>query len=349
MATSKWTLLGLSVLLAGMLAAVAAAGPSSGPPGLAQAITAKEAHADELFGHDGVVGVGVGTRDGKGIVVVLTARDGVVGIPRSLDGVEVVVQVSGPISALVATSASAKPGVNPASYFDRPVPIGVSTGRADQCSAGTIGARVTNGSDVYALSANHVYANENDANVGDQIVQPGLYDAGKGNPLLCLDRYSTDFNLGTLSDWSVITFDGSDNTVDAAIAQTTTGNLDDATPSDGYGTPSSTTVPVNDLEIGDPVQKYGRSTSLTQGTICILDLTVNVGYSSGTAHFVDQIGVCGGKGPFIKSGDSGSLLVTDDGNDNPVGLIFASGVSNIAFANPIDDVLTALGVTIDGS
>ena len=47
---------------------------------------------------------------------------------------------------------------------------------------------------------------------------------------------------------------------------------------------------------------------------------------------------------FIRSGDSGSLMVTETGN-NPVGLCFAGG-SGGAFANPIGPVLQALGVTI---
>jgi len=43
--------------------------------------------------------------------------------------------------------------------------------------------------------------------------------------------------------------------------------------------------------------------------------------NSGTAHFVDQIEVSGGKGGFIKSGDSSSLLGTP--GRQPVGLLFA--------------------------
>jgi hypothetical protein len=66
------------------------------------------------------------------------------------------------------------------------------------------------------------------------------------------------------------------------------------------------------------------------------------------ATFIEQIEVQGGKGPFIKGGDSGSLLVTDP-ERNPVGLLFAGTRSGkTAFANPIDAVLDSFGVTIDG-
>jgi hypothetical protein len=76
-------------------------------------------------------------------------------------------------------------------------------------------------------------------------------------------------------------------------------------------------------------------------------MTVNVGYGSGTARFVNQIAVYSRK-PFIKAGDSGSLLVTKTGH-NPVGLLFAGNTTGkLAIANPIDAVLESLGVTIDG-
>ncbi len=99
--------------------------------------------------------------------------------------------------------------------------------------------------------------------------------------------------------------------------------------------------------VNDKVMKYGRTTQLTKGTVTGINATVFVGYSSGTARFVGQIIVQSGK-PFIKAGDSGSLLVTDPGR-NPVGLLFAGNRSGkLAVANQIDLVLGAFGVSIDG-
>jgi len=57
------------------------------------------------------------------------------------------------------------------------VPTGVSTGHP-AITAGTIAARVTDGINVYALSNNHVYADENQAALGDEMIQPGTYDGG---------------------------------------------------------------------------------------------------------------------------------------------------------------------------
>jgi hypothetical protein len=191
---------------------------------------------------------------------------------------------------------------------------------------------------VYALSNNHVYALENKAPTGSKVLQPGRYDTAGY-------VYNPDNVIGTLSAFEPIVFSTSaSNKIDAAIALSDTGKLGNATPSNGYGTPKSSTVLAY---VGMPVQKYGRTTALTKGKIYAINATVNVGYSSGTARLVNQIWVYSNK-PFIKAGDSGSLLVTDPGK-NPVGLLFAGDSSGkYAIANRIDLVLGALHVTIDG-
>ena len=226
--------------------------------------------------------------------------------------------------------------IDPTARFDRPVPIGVSTGHPD-ITAGTIGARVTDGTNVYALSNNHVYADENLASIGDNVLQPGAYDGG-------VDPADA---IGTLSRYVSIRFDGSNNVVDAAIALSSSGILLNSTPDDGYGVPSTATTPA---AIGLAVQKYGRTTGLTHGSVEAINVTVNVGYDSGTARFVNQIMVQdnapGRVDGFSAGGDSGSLIVTEDGN-SPVALLFA-GSKFYTLANPIGAVLDELGVTIDG-
>jgi hypothetical protein len=299
----------------------------------------QEQHTNELMAQPGVVGTAVGLDDqGEAAVLVLLENAGIGGIPEVLDGVPVQPIVTGKIEALARPSN--KPGgggstLSPTSVWPRPVPIGVSTGNAGECSAGTISCRVKAGSNVYALSNNHVYALENTAPLDSQVLQPGRYDTQ------C--AYDAANVIGTLDYFVPIVF-GGNNTVDCALAATTTSDLGTGTPSDGYGTPKSTTV---SPAVNMAVQKYGRTTSLTKGTITGINATVNVGYSSGTATFVNQIVVQSRKA-FIRAGDSGSLLVTNPGT-NPVGLLFAGNQSGTyAVANRIGDVLTALGVTIDG-
>ncbi|MFB3061551.1 MAG: hypothetical protein ACE10C_09305, partial [Candidatus Binatia bacterium] len=324
----------------------------------------QEQHTDVLLGIQGVVGtaVGLGT-NGEAVVKIYTERSGIGGLPRSLDGISVSVQVTSQIVAQhhkeghgVGPPGGGNGGseIDPKSRFDRPVPIGVSSGSERLikvnnqffCTTGTLGARVSGISGVHALSNAHVYAQEGSTTVdefgldepavaGDAILQPGRADVG------CDLRLGDQ--IGTLYDWQPILLDGSENTIDAAIALLdNNNNLGTATPSDGYGTPSSETA---SAILDQTVQKYGRTTSLTLGTVAGINATVFVGYDNGTAKFVGQIIIEGSNGAFSNSGDSGSLIVTQDGN-KPVALLFA-GNSTITVGNPIELVLARFNVTID--
>ena len=169
------------------------------------------------------------------------------------------------------------------------------------------------------------------------MLAPGLFDTE-----CVLDPNNV---IGHLNDFEPIVFStDASNTIDAAIAVSSTALLGNSTPSGGYGTPKSAIVSAS---VGQNVQKYGRTSSLTKGTITGINATVNVGYSSGTAWFTDQI-IVESKKPFIKAGDSGSLLVTDPGR-NAAGLLFAGDRSGkFAVANRIDLVLSQFGVSVDG-
>jgi hypothetical protein len=297
----------------------------------------QERHTAKLMMVKGVVGTAIGhDQADQPDIKVFVEDEGVAGLPKKLDDVSVEIVVTGKIYALKPVKPS--PSVDPTAWFPRPVPIGVSTGHP-AITAGTIGCRVKDASgNVYALSNNHVYADENKGvrNI-DYVLQPGVYDSGQ----------DTDFyRIGILSDYFMIDFFGGDNTIDAAIALSSTSMLGNATPSNGYGTPKSTTKLAS---IKLAVQKYGRTTGLTSGKIYATNATVNVGYDTGTAKFVGQLIIS--PGTFSAGGDSGSLIVTKSRtaseNNKPVGLLFA-GSSLYTIANPIDTVLDAFGVTIDG-
>jgi hypothetical protein len=315
-------------------------------PDLHAAMAAQAKYQDQLMARDGIEGIGVGlTNDGKaGAVVIMTTNGAVGGLPRTLDGVAVRLMPTGPFSAILPRKG--KPGgggggggtADPTGTFARPVPFGVSIGNENECAAGTLGARVTKGGNVYILSNNHVLARQNAGNPGEDILQPGRYDT---SPQCSIPANSS---IGQLSQFVQIKFDGSDNTVDAALASTTTGNVGNATFSGGYGLPNSTT---RSATINMAVQKCGRTTGCTHGTVASVNATVNVQYEGGVAKFVNQVVVSGKRGAFSKAGDSGSLIVTDDNNANPVALLFA-GSQTSTIGNPIGPVLSALGVTIDG-
>ncbi|WP_145924826.1 hypothetical protein [Syntrophotalea acetylenivorans] len=327
-------------------------------PAIKAVMAVQNRHTEKLMGEPGVVGTATGlSAHGQPAVLVLvesfhSAR--AAHIPAVLDGQPVAVKITGKITALKKGGIPATPGeddtstvcdVDPAAPFDRAVPIGVSTGHP-AITAGTIGARVTDGTNVYALSNNHVYADENLASYNDEILQPGAFDGGSIGPngtLIDGDE------IGTLHDFEEIVFSASaGNIIDAALAESAQDLLSNNTPCDGYGTPkSSTLAPRVNLK----VKKYGRTTGLTSGIITAINATVNVGYDSGTARFVNQIII--EPGGFSAGGDSGSLVVavgkgrTKADERKPVGLLFA-GSTTITVANPIDAVLDRFGVTIDG-
>jgi hypothetical protein len=312
------------------------------PPNLTRALAAQARHTDRLLRVEGVVGtaVGLGAR-GAAEVQLYTKVPGVPGLPASLDGVPVSIVVTGeirvmPIVAEAPAESSAGVYIDRTGSFSRPVPIGVSTGNQGECSAGTIGARVKSGNATYALSNNHVYALENTAPLGSKVLQPGRGD------LNCAS--GSNAVIGPLSKFVPIQFSTTaKNRVDAAIAAAPTANLARSTPSDGYGTPRTT---IAAAALNQTVQKYGRTTGLTTGTVVGLNTILKVGYSSGTARFVGQITIKG-RGQFSRAGDSGALIV--DANKRPVGLLFAGTMDGYTFANQIGDVLKALQVSIDGN
>ncbi len=316
-------------------------------------------HTNRLMNMKDVEGTAIGVDDsGRLTFQVFTAGPRVSGIPGRVEGVPVQVVAAGKFYAMAPKRNPGQSGkqppktkIDPTSKFPLPVPIGISTGNEGECSAGTIGCRLKGTiiinnqatSAVFALSNNHVYALENDAEDFSWVLQPGRYDT----------RCSTATNnkIGYLYDYMPIDFSGT-NYVDAAIALCSTETLGNSTPvgtGGGYGIPNSAIKPA---ALKMSVKKYGRTTSLTTGTITSLNWTGNVGYGSGTAYFTGQILVYNRRSAVIKAGDSGSLLVTNDSSANPVGLLFAGdSTGKYAIANPIDDVLEAFGaydVTIDG-
>jgi hypothetical protein len=330
-----------------------------------EVIRVQDRYKDFLMEKSDVVGTGAGiSSEGEAVIKVFTSRAGTGGIPRRLDGVGVRIKVTGRFHALREDTCGAS-GDGVCERWERwpfPVPIGVSTGHPN-ITAGTIGARVKDSAgNVYALSNNHVYADINNASLGDDILQPGSVDGGDSQ----LDV------IGTLSDYEIIKFCqpfffwficSETNTIDAAIALSTDSQLGFETPmgefgsSPGYGAPSSSIH----AAYGDPdllgdevlsqlvglsVKKYGRTTGLTYGTIDAVNATIDVGYGSNIGRFVDQI-VVASTDAFIQGGDSGSLMVTDP-DGNPVGLLYAGNSSGTsALANRIDLVLDRFQVVID--
>ncbi len=324
---------------------------------MTQAMAAQEAQAAALMQRDDVVGTGVGMDENGDPVIKVFARHRWFGaMPQQMDGFPVEVEVTGTVYALDQLAEPAAPEVedfgdgsvedegagsaealmaNPRGRFDRPVPIGISISNTGACGAGTLGARVSDGRDVFILSNNHVIALSNAAGLNSRIVQPGRLEVN------C--RTINRDTVARLTSFVRIDFSGRSNLIDAAIARTNTSLVGTATPPDGYGRPQSRTLAAR---LGQRVQKYGRTTGFTRGRVTALNVTINVDYGGGrVARFVRQIAIEGDRVNFSDRGDSGSLIV-EQGSNRPVGLLFAGGGVS-TFANRIDDVLDRFGVSID--
>lgn len=175
--------------------------------------------------------------------------------------------------------------------------------------------------DVLMLSNSHVFADLQKGRVDehDLIMQPSPGEPGSNRA------------VGMLVDYSALEFDdvNKKNHVDAAIAKLWNAHRHDAVipfvgAVKGY-------VGNKEVELGEAVQKFGRTTGFTEGlvsSIC-LDIWIQYDRTGLAAYFADQILIEPNSRftQFVSSGDSGSLLVS--ASQEAVGLIFA-GTSNAA-------------------
>lgn len=215
----------------------------------------------------------------------------------------------------------------------RPLEPGAQVQIRGTSFVGTLGAFVRDNQGIlYALSNSHVLADVGATPIGTVIGQPWGWNA-----------------IGVLAR-HVPMSRVSPNLVDAALAR-----LDNTTAMlDGWNAALAGRIQgrraTGPKDLGVRVTKVGRTTGARVGAITAVEvdgLRVNYG-SAGTLTFNNQIEVSGGdETDFSAGGDSGSLIVDFDGY--AVGLLFAGGVSNsqdFTFANPIGDVLAALGVEL---
>jgi len=225
----------------------------------------------------------------------------------------------------------------------RPAAGGYSVGHF-RITAGTIGTCVydqlgtpLNPSGVprhyYILSNNHVLADSNNGHPGDHILQPGPFDGGVDPS----DR------IAVLSRFIPITFDPPvarnlhRNLVDAAVAE---GQFHDLKREIHWVGHLRGWLPRGQVTVGTRLQKTGRTTNYTTGTITAVGATIDVNYGNGrVARFRDQIVTT----PLSAGGDSGSIVA--DRDNMAVGLLFA-GSPIATILNQIQHVRTLLRIEI---
>jgi hypothetical protein len=208
---------------------------------------------------------------------------------------------------------------------------GASVSRAAGGRTGSIGFFARRSSDgvIGFVSNNHILAAEDAGKEGDEIIHPGRADKKRGTPRV----------IGYLDGAYPSLRSPGPTPVDCAFARLVGVTLD-AEP------------------LGDPVRasgdlavyKVGRSTGRTEGRVTAFALDrCRVDYASGPVTFRGQIEIeSTNQKPFSSSGDSGSLILTDD--RQPLGLLCSCSAaggtfnSGLTYANPISAIMETLGV-----
>ncbi|KGN37222.1 hypothetical protein [Knoellia subterranea] len=316
----------------------------------------KESVEDELLAKPGVVAVDIaeketdGRKTGEQSIVVFVEQKKPTSklskgaaIPREIDGIKTDVQ-----ELVIELQPAYKPVdaaellVDTGDYPTLAGGIGIGPRRSVFLSppdvpapgnyvfVGTLGAMVrdrTSGATM-ALTNFHVACVNNTWSVGDRQVQPSLVDGGAPTGEFgSLTRAALSENI-----------DGAVITVDASEPWTATVT--------GIGGVAGSTA----ATVGMAVQKRGRTTEHTFGTVASTDFTVTVNYGSDvgsrTLRHQIRIDTDTSRNPrFSDHGDSGSVV--QDMSRNVVGLLFAgSNDGSMTFANPIQAALDELDVDL---
>ena len=215
-----------------------------------------------------------------------------------------------------------------------PIKLGTSGGENNDasslyCCGGTLGALVLINGQQAILSNNHVLARSGVAVAGDDTIQPGLIDVNcnKATANVVADFAGNLVPLGT-------------SNVDVGVSYTRPGAVDTTGAILDVGVPCNT---IQTATVGLAVMKSGRTTGFTTGTITSINTSVTIQYQKGcnqgkkfNVTFTNQIVT----GAMSAGGDSGSLLLSNDGTPNPVGLLFAGSTSSTVY-NRIQDVVGA--------
>lgn len=248
-------------------------------------------------------------------------------VPREWAGVRIDVEQCGIIRTHTTEVADLIPNPMEPSGSIQP---GSSIGSCacENSSTGTLGAILKNSAGrLYGLSCYHVLV-KSCKHTNDPIVHPSLLDA----PYRVIP-------IGLLSN-GVNPEPDSMNSIDAGVVLLENVSV---TPQMMYiGGPSGT----GEASVGMTVQKFGRTTTYSSGTVTTSEGDFKVWSERFQAYltFSDQIAIQSrDTNPFSAAGDSGALVL--DGNRQAVGLLFAGG-DTLSIANHFSRVLQALDLAL---
>jgi hypothetical protein len=225
------------------------------------------------------------------------------------------------------------------------VSIGPCRGSDTSINCGTLGAivldNVTNAP--LALGCGHAMSCSNQGEGSEDatcyVTQPSLEDGGT-----CPASIIGELKKATIG-----------NAVDCAVATIATATSS----TDCYEVLNFQSLNgTGAASIGRSVYKFGRTTGVTYGTVDTVDLTIKLDFSQGQklVTLSEQIGIlvkeqqqeAAGDHLFVRRGDSGALVI-DDNTHDVIGLLCGMDKSGIyGVANPIEQVMGALGVSMIG-
>jgi hypothetical protein len=245
-------------------------------------------------------------------------------LPGEIDGVHINVHKMGPVSVRPEAVAGS---TNRGNIFERQTRIccGSSCGPTSERGAGTFGAivRIGAGRDLFLLSNNHVLSGCNHVPYNQPILAPASMD-GRADAVAPheIGRHHMLHELRS-GDPHFVTLES----IDLGLARVSNPGAVSSWQGDqdeGYDTPAAISEPYSLLR----VKKVGRTTGLTFGEIEAListptPITYNAKNFKGTVWFMNIWTVRAVNGQhFVLPGDSGSLVVSEDGG-TAVGIVFA--------------------------
>lgn len=266
-------------------------------------------------------------------------------LPSKVGNISVFVHNTGKATVKpVAASASTNSG-NLYEHNGR-LACGSSCAPADKGYAGTFGAlvRKRNGRSLYALSNNHIFSDCNHLSLGMPIQAPAGRDS-KPAPARPPGAFCENSEMLELRSGCPVVVPRC--RADLAIAKIS--NPDDVSSwqgdaGEGFDTPTATREPQRRLK----VKKFGRSTGLTHGIIVSRIVEFDLPYESenfsSLVWFEDVWSIQSTDSePFALTGDSGSLVVTED-ESAVVGVLFAVLPKGLwAYIVPVGSVTEAFG------
>ena len=310
---------------------------------------AHKGHRQSLMAKKGVIGTGIGHKIKAGVatgdeaVMVFVRKKQPMSLVAAPDQVPTTLAMTGySVMTDVIEAGEVHALADRSSIRQRPIVGGLSIGPTNFLLAGTIGLPlVLKDGKRYLLTNRHV-AGCDWLNAGPPQVMPGSdwdlqYNIRIGSrvrqPSLMDGGLSEEDAIGTVAAWADM---GAAlvNTMDAAIVELSV----DAVPElMGLATYDHT----EEAAIGMVAIKSGRTSSVTDGKVVALDVSIQIEYDRmGILNFENQIAT----EYMLDAGDSGSALLNKE-TGAVIGLGYA-GSDSLSFHNPIGPVLKFFGVSL---